>query len=146
MSMHEAPHRPTAQELEHAEKLGLEKDDRFKEFTLQAAGKKFSDGNYDDAIAMLKTLVFMWPDDARFYEAFAAVYQAQGKLKEARACFEVAYDLDDAALRANLNLGEMKWRIDKDKEGAAKHLAKVVEIDPDGPFGRRAKLTLKRVA
>ena len=37
-------------------------------------------------------------------------------------------------------------RIDKDREGAKKHLARVVKADPDGPFARRAQMTLKRVA
>jgi tetratricopeptide (TPR) repeat protein len=74
---------------------------------------------------------------------FGVIHQVRGDLKEARLCFELAVQLDDARGLSHINLGELAWRKDGDREAARDHLDRAVRAEPT--LGGRAALTLRQI-
>ena len=146
MSVDQVPHRPDDEEVEGAKKLGLSGDDQTANVMLDLARRAFERRSYDNAMKVLKGLVISRPDDPRIYEAFGILHQAEGRLDAARRCFEAAFTLDRETIVANVNLGELAWRKEKDPERAKRHLEQVMKRDPKGPFGKRAQVTLNQIA
>jgi predicted Zn-dependent protease len=145
MSVDRVPHLPDAEELEGAKKLGLPGDDQTARVMLDLARRAFERRSYDDAMKVLKGLAIARPDDPRIYEAFGVLHQAEGRMDDARLCFETALSLDRETIVANVNLGEVAWRKQKDAARARQHLERVTKRDPKGPFGRRAQVTLNQI-
>jgi tetratricopeptide (TPR) repeat protein len=145
MSVDRVPHRPDDEEVEGAKKLGLPGDDQYADAMLMLARRAFETRSYDNAMKVLKGLVLARPEDPRIYESFGILHQVQGRLEQARVCFEAALALDSETIVANVNLGELAWREQKDAERASMHLERVVKRDPKGPFGKRASMTLQLI-
>jgi tetratricopeptide (TPR) repeat protein len=145
MSVDQVPHRPDHEELEGARKLGLTGDDQYANVMLALARRAFEKRSYGDMMKVLKGLVISRPDDPRIYEAFGILHQAEGRADDARRCFETAYALDRETIVANVNLGELAWRKQRDATLAKQHLDRVLKRDPNGPFGKRALLTLNQI-
>jgi Flp pilus assembly protein TadD len=143
MTIHRPPHRPTKGEIAAARMIDLPNDEEYARSMLDLAGAAFNAGAHSRAIDVLKGLALSRPNDARIYEALAAVYQVIGQPEEAELCFRAALDCDPDSLRANVNLGEMEMK--KDPALARLRLARVIELDPKGPFSRRAEATLRRI-
>jgi Tfp pilus assembly protein PilF len=145
MSVDQVPHRPDAEELEGAKKLGLTGDDQYANAMLDLARRAFEKRSYANAMKVLKGLVLSRPEDPRVYEAFGVLHQAEGRPDDARLCFETAFSIDRETIVANVNLGELAWRKQKDAARARQHLERVVNRDPKGPFGKRARVTLNQI-
>jgi Flp pilus assembly protein TadD len=145
MTVDRPPHRPDDEEVRGAKKLGLPASDEHADTMLAAARKAFEAKSYANAIAILEGIVIARPDDPRIYEAFGVVHLALGEPDAARLCFEAAVEIDPTTVVANVNLGEVAWRKKKDAGAARLHLDRVVARDGDGPFGKRARLTLRQI-
>src|SRR5688572_11363608 len=98
MSIECAPHWPSEEECAHAKKLGLPSDETHVSTMFELAGRAFERKRYEGARKILLGLLLVRPQEAKIFEALGLAYQAEGRVKDARLCFEAAIEKDGDSL------------------------------------------------
>jgi tetratricopeptide (TPR) repeat protein len=79
------------------------------------------------------------PDDAPLRFVVASLYAALGLPERARDELEAVLRLDPDHARAEYALGELSARSFDDRESAARHFARYLELAPRGPRAAEAR-------
>jgi tetratricopeptide (TPR) repeat protein len=89
-------------------------------------------GDYEQARRELLQLTSQVPASAEAQQRLGMVFQLEGRLPEAEACFRAALQRDPDYVEALIGLGQVE-ALRGDDPSALKHLETAIEIDPHRP-------------
>jgi tetratricopeptide (TPR) repeat protein len=98
---------------------------------------------YDDARATADYIVQIAPDDPRGHHNLALVLQLEERFDRALEAYEAVHRVDPNFAQSYYNKGVVLGRhLNRGRDGAAA-LQRYIDLDPDGPYVRRAKKTME---
>ncbi len=98
---------------------------------------------YDEARATSDYIVQLSPGDPRAYHNLALILQLEERYDRAIDAYEAVHRVDPDFAQSYFNKGVILGRhLDKGRDGAAA-LQRYIDLDPNGPYVRRARKTMK---
>jgi len=110
---------------------------------LQIGNSLIAKKSYTEAEAAFDEVLKADPEDANAMFAMGTLKEAQGNAAEARSWYQKASAADAAWTRPLMKLATLA-SASGDRAGASRHLARIVEIDPNSPDGQKAAAMLKQ--